>query len=926
MRRPILFIFLLLLVGLCCFLTINNRGGAVAGEESKPGIKSAFPESRKKHRKIIKLRLAASDFDPLSGSTTQETLPSIEEYHIVQFDGPVSKQQKSILKDAGAKIFDYVPDFAFIVKMAPTAKKRVKDLKGVRWVGPYKPEYRINKKYIAADGLKTSSAPEEFMLIVFKGEDFDVIAYEIGLLKGEVLDVAENNFRLKARIRIAPEAIGDVSIIKGVKWIEPAVQWRLFNNVAAGIMGVPRVWDTHKLCGAGQIVAVADTGLDRGKTNPDELHDDFEDGLNNSRVARLFDLVGDGADDVTDGHGTHVAGSVLGNGSHSGSDPVNGIFSNYYSGIAPKASLVFQALENNATEALSGIPTDLGDLFIQAYYAGAMIHTNSWGSSSAGAYTSSSEEVDQFMWEHKDFLILFSAGNSGEDADGDGIINLVSIASPATAKNCISVGATENNRPSDSSPSPGYDFVYGSGSWVTEYPVEPIRNDHLSDDEIGMAAFSSRGPCLDGRIKPDIVAPGTNILSTKSSVATDDGWGPGGLGGGLENYYTFMGGTSMSTPLVAGAAALAREFFEKERDVSPSAALIKAALLAGAMDIAPGQYGAGAQTEIPSALPNNVEGWGRLALENSLFPENSRIIEFLDEKNGVVTSETDTYCFTLNDKTAPLKVVLAWSDYPGSPVSGGGLVNDLDLSIIDPDSKRHHPDNASQRGKTEIIAYDDESYESMYASETIGVGYALKFTPASYPAVLDKARFFLYIPSSSSPAPFRCNVWDDSGAAGTPGTILFSKDATAPFTGWFIVDVPELVIRSGSFFIELRFTTDKKPVLLFDTSNPDDRSYYWNTSNWILMSSIPILGDWAIQAVITDQDISTSYDRVNNVVGINIAEPVMGPYFIHINGYNIPQGPQPYALVVTGSDISKLAKVREGTESNGACFISSVLQ
>jgi hypothetical protein len=165
-------------------------------------------------------------------------------------------------------------------------------------------------------------------------------------------------------------------------------------------MDVIDIWNrgVNPLFGAGQTVAVADTGLDQGSEVPANLHDDFEDCAGVSRVSTIFDRVGDGASDVNSGHGTHVAGS----------DGIAGCdYDNSYAGIAPEATLVFQALENNVSGALSGIPSDLNTLFNQAQGAGATIHTNSWGSSQAGAYTSFSEDVDQFVWNNKDFLILF---------------------------------------------------------------------------------------------------------------------------------------------------------------------------------------------------------------------------------------------------------------------------------------------------------------------------------------------------------------------------------------------------------------------------------------------------------------------------------------------------------------------------------------
>ncbi len=107
--------------------------------------------------------------------------------------------------------------------------------------------------------------------------------------------------------------------------------------------------------------------------------------------------------------------------------------------------------------------------------------------------TATSEDVDQFVWEHPDMTILFSAGNDGIDdntfGNADGVVDLDSIGSPATAKNCITVGASENNRPSlGTKPT---NFTWGPNFG---YPAAPILSDYVSDNINGMAAFSSRGP------------------------------------------------------------------------------------------------------------------------------------------------------------------------------------------------------------------------------------------------------------------------------------------------------------------------------------------------------------------------------------------------------------------------------------------------
>jgi hypothetical protein len=117
--------------------------------------------------------------------------------------------------------------------------------------------------------------------------------------------------------------------------------------------------------------------------------------------------------------------------------------------------------------------------------------------------------------------------------------------------------------------------------------------------------------------------------------------------------------------------------------ITPSAALIKATLLNGAFDMSPGQYGTGATQEIPDPpRPNKVEGWGRVDLETSLFPTAPKTLRYADINASLNTGESRIYNFDVTDLSVPLKATLVWSDYPGSTVAGGGLVNDLDLILI----------------------------------------------------------------------------------------------------------------------------------------------------------------------------------------------------------------------------------------------------
>lgn len=311
-------------------------------------------------------------------------------------------------------------------------------------------------------------------------------------------------------------------------------------------------------------------------------------------------ILDDGAQDVDSGHGTHTVLSVLGDGGGAGEGK----------GAAPAASLVFQSVENYATTTFDcllflGLPSDLGDLFQQAYNDGARIHSNSWGSSQAGVYTIDSANTDSFIWNHPDMTITFSAGNSGTDANADGVVDIDSMGSPATAKNVITVGASENDRQGDYGCDTDLSYMsadpyqlymtcgdmggnqinnlgtYG-GIWPSSFPVEPLASDETAGNQEQIAAFSSRGPTDDGRIKPDVVAPGTWVLSGYSGRYQEgydasvnpqnglyqwDGWGIP-----WNQDYKYMGGTSMANPIVAGAAAVIRDFYQKRYGHNASAA------------------------------------------------------------------------------------------------------------------------------------------------------------------------------------------------------------------------------------------------------------------------------------------------------------------------------------------------------------------
>lgn len=599
---------------------------------------------------------------------------STSDYILVQTTQPLDQAQKAELAARGAIILEYVPDNTYICHYPPADLDPIRALPYVAWANIYlqgvkiPPGLRPGTSNLKAANLLAlaptdTSLSKEFVdvdVVLHKNVSADAVRDKIAAAAG--LDPADLKVSSrKVRLRVQRRRLRELAAIDEVRHIEPYVPPRLTNNVALGIIRADVTHDAAHFEGAGEIIAVADTGFDKGSTT--DVHPAFT-----NRVRKLYPLGRRTASDP-DGHGTHVAGSALGDGHSS-------ILGGPIRGTAPKATLVLQSvLDSNG--GLGGLPDDLNDLFLTPYHDdGARVHTNSWGFQGRqvwGLYNSSASEVDDFVWNHRDCVICFAAGNEGTDGNADGVIDAGSVTPPGTAKNCITVGASENKRPDF--PRPGAPLRYGEG-WPQDFPAEPVHSDPVADNPDGMAAFSSRGLTRDGRIKPDVVAPGTAILSTRSRMAHGNGWGLS-----ADQLYFFEGGTSMATPLVAGCVAVVREYLHTQQANQPSAALVKAMLINGARNIL-GQYHP-SEIGIP---PNLSEGFGRIDLAATVGPfgPGERIL-FKDEGTALDTGQEERTAVTANAAGATLKVTLVWAD-----PAGEALQNDLDLIVRTANGQERH--------------------------------------------------------------------------------------------------------------------------------------------------------------------------------------------------------------------------------------------
>ena len=657
-------------------------------------------------------------------------------YYVVQFDpGYDFSQLNGFLAETNSVLYADVQLNAVIIKSSQS-KAQLQSKPSVRWVGIYQPTNRIFPSLFLNTILDKDGKPinpnADIKLRIYGFEKFSEAA--INKLKGysdnHVTILEDNLVEIETLQSIIPVILMN---IPEVSYMSEPPEYKLNNDYSNEIIndgnlvtppgGGSKQWQRiNGLDGKGQVVAVIDSGLDTGIIST--LSPDFS-----GKVQSIVPLGHTPPTDATvdfSGHGTHVAGSVVGQGSNLISNP-QGVPSGQ--GVAPGAKIIFLAVGrktdvsergkkkpfpdvcfnnpevdgngnyvygNYSYTNLAGLPDSLQDIFNPLTPTPAYIYTNSWGTCQ-GVYDQEARDVDRYIWANGSKTILFAAGNSAGFRYKDPVGQIVtriddSLDNAARAKNIVTVGASQTSREGQYYPRP-----VGNNPQIPE--------DIPDQDENKIAKFSSRGwqvkrdgvtGAVTTRIKPDVVAPGTFILSARSTKCISNN-GVKDSGGNYTTFnhascvgrgeplgtvanqdqYTYMSGTSMATPLVAGAAALARQYFKDFRGYTgtPSAALIKAALLHGA--------GGNPAATIPAnATPNNSFGWGRVDIKNALFPDGRyTMLNFKEAPDTAITrtGETSTALGVRFSSTYPLEITLVWADAAGS--YWGNLTNDLDLEL-----------------------------------------------------------------------------------------------------------------------------------------------------------------------------------------------------------------------------------------------------
>lgn len=660
----------------------------------------------------------SSESQELRANSVQAASASGNRMHLVQFAGPVKPEWYDALLATGVEIITYIPSNTYLVYGNSSSLRRIQRLSRsegfIQWDGSYKDEYRVDPS------VSESAKRREEDLIL--GRDRELRAQGNGAAgNGELVsiqliaDSKENaaTLALIDRVKtepirsqwgimryinivagVSPQAIKEIAARPDVVSIQPEIvptkrDERANQIVAGNLTGnapTPGDWlayltgkgfNTNAVASFG--VDVSDSGIDNATTNPNHfgLH---AQGLlaNAGRVlyARLEGTPNGGSTlQGCDGHGTlnaHIIGGYVPFTQASGFPHADSDGFRYGMGMMPMvpvgSSVIFDP--NVFTN------PNHSNLISKAYQDGARISSNSWGANTAGGYNVRSQAYDSLTRDaqqvgspnntpgNQEMVIVFAAGNSGSGAQ--------TVGAPASAKNVITAGASENVQAFGAADQCG---VADSGA----------------NSAFDMINFSSRGPAADQRKKPDLVAPGTHVsggVFQQNAVSTGNGqasscFTAGGVcaGPGVNNFfpvgqefYTASSGTSHSTPIIAGAAALVRQHFINQALTPPSPAMTKALL----MNSTRYMTGTGANDNLWS----NSQGMGLLSLNNyfDIFAQPRILKDQVAADLFTASGQSRAITGNVADNTKPFIVTLAWTDPPG-PTTGNAFINNLDLEV-----------------------------------------------------------------------------------------------------------------------------------------------------------------------------------------------------------------------------------------------------
>ena len=587
--------------------------------------------------------------EPLVQDSLTAQLGRGERRHIIiQFTELPNRAEKQQLKAKGIRLLSYINGNAYYAAVdqpeslgfETLSANRDPALSLVRWMGEIENTDRVSTEVLEGKyGDWAISEDNTVKIRIMFFNDVDSTA-EVNLFRRYTNQYTQHSPNIW-QVSIDPVKVQELIKEDDVHWIEQEPPpYELLNDVTRAAIGVDAVQDFdatvptyNGYSGDGIQVMIRDSGLDWDGVNND--HEDFD-----GRVLRTSS--------PWNAHGTHVAGTIGGSGFRSDLNDAdgnpNGGTPFQWRGMAPNADLAAFSMGWDATTYASAIAN---------YGIDISNHSHTQGRTSA--YNTDTVPVENVVRDDALYIVTAVANNGASAQIGllEGYYSIIGTV----AKNALSVGSYN--------------------------PATNLRS-----------FFSSMGPTFDGRIKPEVVAPGHNIRSTvyddpnpNQPTFRDDGYG-------------LMGGTSMASPCAAGVVALMLEAFWdtfEEDNPRPFFSTMKAILIETAEDLvqAPNEPGEpdcpdfqvpNEQPPFYHAGPDWATGYGLINAQAAVEMIQDKSLYLQDEIDDI--GATDEFPIYVPAGTPELKVTIAWDDYPGDPNTtntSSKLVNDLNLRLIAPD-------------------------------------------------------------------------------------------------------------------------------------------------------------------------------------------------------------------------------------------------
>jgi len=689
-----------------------------------------------------------------------KSFPLKKRWYIVKFDGTPSPVQ--------FEVGDYVGQNAWLVK-----PKTISRPENIVSAAEFSPGNKIDPKLYSYDSYQIGDSPERrtVNILVLNSGKISGVKSEIIKLRGEIISEIRSIGCVTAVLPL--ENIPKIAENENIKWIEKAgPPLSICNDGARAAVGANQAQlPPYDYSGTNVDVLVYDGSLT-------DNHIDYSNRLTALESGSTYY------------HATHVAGTILGDGSASGGK---------YRGMAPEARLISGEYDGNGGALFYNNPADIeGDynLAINTYGAdlannsiGMNIQYNGYPDSYYGDYETSCILIDNIATGllGRTFLSIWAAGNERNYP----IPDFHNISPPQCAKNSLIIGAT-----------------YSDSNEVTY--------------------FSSFGPLDDGRLKPDLCAPGDQTGSGNGIYSTYQ----------TTNYQN-LAGTSMATPVATGCATLFTECWREYHSAeNPNPAVVKAALINTTLDLdAPG--------------PGYDTGYGLIQIIPALNAvKNGYVFE-----SKVSDNKATKLSLFVPDTANYVRVTIAWSDPPASPLADPVLVNDLDIKLIDPFGGIYYPwtlDAANPANPATNTAADHlNNVEQIFAQNITGGVWEVEISGFNVP-----------VGASQSFALCANAVVRDISPA---GTIQLNRETyTAPSEA--IVEVKDLDLTNGTTASVWAFS---------DTEPAGETIILTQSISGVFIGAVPLITNApASDGFLSVQDKDTIsvvyYDADNGMGGTNI--------------------------------------------------------